>query len=260
MSVEHMHVICGKSQYYVLSCVFVTAVNRPASLLKNEVNIFVIEIEKCVRAKRRSAVNHRLSHSSVEFNLWWEDNVLRKGKKAWKTTSKDPNPMSNFVNNGTVDDTRTNRNGTTRKQKTPRKKSRTKWMRHSHQGISSEYIHLSGVYIESAWQAGAHTPFKVKLRLIQSLSHDITSRGISVRPLRLTLSSPLSWFFLRRPIPALPSLKNEKNQFLKVVRRLLVPSPCAMHGRTKRPRIQIHFAFISFLVSTCDVFISLNVP
>lgn len=78
----------------------------------------------------------------------------------------------------------------------------------------------------------------------------------------------LSFSFLFRVLPFnlyTSHGENEKNQFREVVSRSHQSSRCAMHdgggdngGGNQRPRTRIHFAFISFLVSIHDVFISLN--
>lgn len=152
MSVEHMHVICGKSQYFHV--LFVCEQQQHQQLLNGPVpfgekrseNFRYWNWKNCIRCDKAEYGLPSSKSCIVEVNLWWEDNVLWKGK-TWKTESKDPNPMSNFVNNGTADDKRTNRNGTTRKQSKEKRdgeKSQIKWMRHS-QDISSEYIHLSEV-------------------------------------------------------------------------------------------------------------------
>lgn len=225
---------------------------------------------------------------TVEVNLWWKDNVLWKEKR--ENQHQDSNPMSNFVNNGIVDDERNERFESKRndekserrwkKKEKPQEKFRIKWMRrtHSHIGTYSPNIYIYSfkwsVYSRYAFiRALTHTPFKVKLRLIQSLSHDITFRGISVRT-TVALSPSHSFFLHLLSFNLRTSLdEKEKNQFLEVVSRSrqLSSRACDTQGigggadgsssngsvDSMRPR-EFESISHSFRCSTPDVFISLN--
>lgn len=204
-------------------------------------------------------------------------------KKRWEKRNRDPNPTSNFVNNG-CRRWRTNEwkwdqseHGIKRNED---EKSRLKRMWHSFMGT-----YLSGVYVGEAL-APTCLPFKVKLRLIQSLSHDITFRGISVYA-AVTLTHTLAGahtfsvctllfilFFSSIPICALSTARKREESISgscePIVQQssagaiihdggdLLAQDRCGCGASNKRPRVRLHFAFISVLVSIHDVFISVN--
>lgn len=130
-------------------------------------------------------------------------------------------------------------------------------MRHFCWDTFTEFTHLKEGELRSLTRTHL---LKVKLRLIQSLSHDITFHGISVCTCH-SLFCSLSLFFIQSL--HFPCRRKRNNQFLEVVRRSF--QPCDTHGNDdddygdvgsqRRPRIRIHFAFISFFVLTCDRYI-----
>lgn len=230
---EHMHVICGKSQYFVLSRVtnnnsggvedarrhrLQRPLNRPIGekQSKNVWNWIIFGgtgVEGSGSARVvciiRFTVHHR--QSLLPWKLIYGEKTTCSEKKNEKYETEIQIQcltlliMAAPMTNEWIE---TKRNDG--KAKEANGKFQINWMRHS---LPSKYTSFKwSVYIRA--RAHTHTPFKVKLRLIQSLSHDITFRGISARAV-LCLSFARC-FFRFHSTSALPSAKAKRINFWKL--------------------------------------------